>query len=389
MRIGFDATSAARQGGGIGRYARELLRALAAADPVNTYRIFVASSHPIPYPLPPLPARASVFQLPLHDKWLARLWHRARLPIPIELALGPLDLYHSPDFTLPPTLPGTPALLTVHDLSFMRDPDSAAPSLRRYLEAVVPRSVRRATRILADSQATRADLIELYQTPPDKVTVLYSGVAESFHPVADPATLSAVRARYGLGAFPFILSVGTLQPRKNYVRLIQAFGQLAFSVSGLALVMVGGEGWLSDSIFAEVKRLGLEGRVCSPGFVADEDLPALYSAAQVFAYPSLYEGFGLPALEAMACGTPVVTSTTSCLPEVAGGAALLVEPRNVDGLAAALRRLLEDDGLRQALIAKGRARAREFTWAKTAGQLLEMYKFEAGQTSANSRRTAG
>jgi glycosyltransferase involved in cell wall biosynthesis len=379
MRIGFDATAAARQGGGIGRYARELLRALAAADPENTYRIFVASPRPIPFPLPPLPARASLFQLPLHDRWLARLWHRARLPIPIELALGPLDLYHSPDFTLPPTLPGTPALLTVHDLSFVRDPDSAAPSQRRYLEAVVPRSVGRASRILVDSEATRADVIELYRLPPDKVTVLYGGVDESLQPISDPATLSAVRARYGLGHFPFILSVGTLQPRKNYVRLVQAFGQLAPSVPGLLLVIGGGKGWLYDSIFAEVNRLGLEGRVCYPGYVADGDLPALYSAAQVFAYPSLYEGFGLPVLEAMACGTPVVTSTASCLPEVAGGAALLVEPRDVDGLAAALRRPLEDDGLRQSLIAKGRVRARQFTWTKAARQLLEIYQMEAGQ----------
>ncbi|MBI3362361.1 MAG: glycosyltransferase family 4 protein [Chloroflexi bacterium] len=373
MRIGFDATSAARQGGGIGRYVRELLRALAAADETNVYRIFVASPPPLPYPLPPLPARSSVFHLPIHDKWLARVWHRARLPIPIQLALGPLDLYHSPDFTLPPTLPGTPTLLTVHDLSFVRDPDSAAPGLKRYLDAVVPRSVRRATRVLADSEATRADLMELYRTPPEQITVLYSGVDAAFQPIADPAALAAVRARCGLGDSAFILSVGTLQPRKNYVRLIRAFAQSWF-IDHCSLVIVGSRGWLYDSIFAEVTRLGLEGRVLFPGFVADDDLPALYSAARAFAYPSLYEGFGLPVLEAMACGTPVVTSTASCLPEVAGGAALLADPRDVDGLAAALRRVCEDDNLRRTLIAQGRARAREFTWGRAARQLLDIYR---------------
>jgi glycosyltransferase involved in cell wall biosynthesis len=371
MRIGFDATSAVSQGGGIGRYTRELLRALADVDSENDYRVFYAS-RTRPHPLPPLPANFHITPLPFHDIWLARLWHRARVPFPVNWIIGPIDIFHSPDFTLPPTSRRTRTLLTVHDLSFVRDPESAAPGLRRYLEVVVPRSVARADHILADSLATRDDLIELYGTASQKISVLYSGVNDTFQPVRNPAALEAVRARYTLGAAPFILAVSSLQPRKNFVRLIQAFAQLPHPE--LNLVIAGGHGWLYDSIFAEVERLKLNGRVIFPGFVADADLPALYSAARVLAYPSLYEGFGLPMLEAMACGTPVVASTASCLPEVAGDAALLVPPTDVEALAHALNRLLTDENLRAQLIAKGAERVRQFSWGKSARELVEIYR---------------
>lgn len=375
MRLGLDVTAAVAQGAGIGRYTRELLRALATTDPDNHYRLFFAS-RTRPYPLPPLPPNFSVTALPIHDIWLARLWQRARLPLPVETFIGPVDVFHSPDFTLPPVRRGTRTLLTVHDLSFVRDPGSAAPGLLAYLNAVVPRSVARADHVLADSQATKDDLIELYRVPAEKITVLYSGVEAAFRPVTDATQLATVRARYGLGEAPFILAVGTLQPRKNYVRLLQAFAELAFqsSLINLQLVIVGGKGWLYDSIFAEVERLGLRDRVIFPGFVADADLPALYSAARVLAYPSLYEGFGLPMLEAMACGTPVVASTASCLPEVAGDAALLVPPTDVPALAEALGRAVTDEAVRADLIAKGFARARAFTWDRSAGQLLALYR---------------
>ncbi|MDW8325557.1 MAG: glycosyltransferase family 1 protein [Anaerolineales bacterium] len=374
MRLGLDVTAAVAQGAGIGRYTRELLRALAAADPDNHYRLFFAS-RTCPHPLPPLPPNFRVTALPIHDIWLARLWHRARLPLPVETFIGPVDVFHSPDFTLPPVRRGTRTLLTVHDLSFVRDPGSAPPGLLAYLNAVVPRSVARADHVLADSQATKNDLIELYRVPAEKVTVLYSGVEANFRPVTDAAQLAAVRARYGLGEAPFILAVGTLQPRKNYVRLLQAFAAVASQspISDLQLVIAGGKGWLFDSIFAEVERLGLKQRVRFPGFVADGDLPALYSAARVLAYPSLYEGFGLPMLEAMACGTPVVASTASCLPEVAGDAALLVPPTDVPALAEALGRATADEAVRAELIARGFARARAFTWSKSAEQLLALY----------------
>jgi glycosyltransferase involved in cell wall biosynthesis len=374
LRIGFDATPAVRQGGGIGRYTRELLRALGALDTENRYSLFYASPAGAPaHALPPLPRNFRARHLPFDDVWLARVWHRARLPLAVDWLTGPIDLFHSPDFTLPPTRRGTRTILTVHDLSFVRDPGSAMPVLRAYLNQVVPRSVARADLVLADSQATRADLVELYGADPHKIEVLYSGVNEAFQPVRDPVRLEAVRAKYGLGGGPFILAVGTLQPRKNYVRLIQAFATLP-GRGDLRLVIAGGKGWLFDEIFTEVERLGLGGRVIFPGFAADEDLPALYSAASVLAYPSIYEGFGLPILEAFACGTPVVTSTASCLPEVAGEAALMAPPTDVDALRDALRRVLEDADLSLKLVAAGRERAKQFSWQKAAEELLNHYR---------------
>ena len=371
MVIGLDVTAAVTQGGGIGRYVRELLRSLAAHPTTNTYRLFFAARQPA-HPLPALPANFHTHPLPFHDIWLARLWHRLRLPIPVQAITGPLTLFHSPDFTLPPVAGRIPTVLTVHDLSFVRDPTSAAPGLRAYLNTVVPRSVARATHILADSQTTRADLIELYHTPPDKVSVLYPGVEPRFTPVNHALTLTAVRQRYGLGNAPFILAVSTLQPRKNFVRLIQAFDQ-ALRHTSVNLVIAGGKGWLYDDIFTEVAQRDLSERVLFPGFVADTDLPALYSAASVLAYPSLYEGFGLPLLEAMACGTPVLTSTASCLPEVAGEAALQVDPYDIEAIAHGLHSLLHDTALREQLRQRGLTRAAEFTWPAAAQQLTDLY----------------
>jgi len=371
MRIAIDYTAAVRQRGGIGRYTRELVQALAALDQANEYVLLVQDR----------PGRAEApapnFRLRstgLSEPWLTRLWQRLGLPLPVEVFTGPVDIFHSPDFVLPPTRRGTRTLLTVHDLSFIRDPDSAPPALRAYLERVVPRSVARADHILADSAATRHDLITLYDVPGEKVSVVYSGVNAAFRPVRDAARLAEVCARYGLRR-PYILSLGTLQPRKNYIRLIRAFAcaRRSPALRDHQLAIVGGKGWLYEAIFAEVERLGLHDSVLFPGFVADADLPALYSAAALFVYPSLYEGFGLPVLEAMACGTPTVVSNASSLPEVAGDAALLVDPHDEAALAQALEQALSDDGLRARLVAQGFEQARRFTWAAAAGQLLGLY----------------
>jgi glycosyltransferase involved in cell wall biosynthesis len=362
MRIGLEVTAAVRQGAGIGRYVRELLRALAQLDTTNQYRLFYATPNPVPYPLPALPANFSARHLPFHDIWLARLWHRAQVPLPVETFTGPLDLYHAPDFTLPPVR--ARSVLTVHDLSFVRDPDSAAPGLRAYLNKVVPRSVQRADHIIAVSQATKADLIDLCHTPESKITVLYEGVDPIFKPTPDPN----IRTKYQLGSGPYIFSISTIQPRKNYQRLIQALAALPIEYS---LVIAGGPGWLHEPIYAEADNPAVRGRVKFIGFVPDADLPALYTEAAAFAYPSLYEGFGLPLLEAMACGAPTLTSNVSCLPEVAGGAAVLVDPLRVDSIAEGLKQtLVEHDSLRP----KGFARASQFRWDSVARDLLSLYQ---------------
>ncbi|MCR4405362.1 MAG: glycosyltransferase family 4 protein [Anaerolineae bacterium] len=375
MRIGVDYTSAICQGAGIGRLTRCIFHALAEVDQENEYRLFVATGRNHPSTPPPFqPSTPPTFHLktiPLSDRGLNIVWHRLRLPLPVELITGAVDVFHSPDFTLPPVWRAR-TVLTVHDLSFLRVPQCFTNALRRYLEQVVPRSVSRADHVIADSESTKRDLAELLGTPADKVTVIYSGVEPRFRPITDRARLEAVRRRYNLPE-RFILSVGTLQPRKNFGVLIEAFSRLKVGTGSCKLVIVGGKGWLYEDIFARVEGLGLQGEVSFPSFVADEDLPAIYNLAEVFALPSLYEGFGLPPLEAMACGTPVVTSNTSSLPEVVGDAGLMVEPMDVDGLARAMARLLEDGDLRREMAQRGLARAREFTWERAARQLLAVY----------------
>ncbi|RLC86644.1 MAG: glycosyltransferase family 1 protein [Chloroflexi bacterium] len=376
MRIGIDYTAAARQRAGIGRYTRELVGALLALvgqDGIlpHQYIIFAATGGLSieNWRLEIGRDHAQFRTLPISDEWLARLWHRARLPIPVEAITGPLDVFYSPDFVLPPTRRTTRTLLTVHDLSFLRYPEAFVPKLRRYLMRVVPRSVARANLVLADSAHTRSDIVSLLGVPPDKVQVLYSGVHPRFRPQPEPGEAERIRARYGLDERPYVLSVGTVQPRKNYVRLIRAFARLEPNAQ---LVIAGGQGWLYEDIFAEAEKHGNCVRVL--GFVGEADLPALYRNAALFAFPSLYEGFGLPVLEAMACGVPVVCSHTSSLPEVAGDAALLVDPLDTDGLAKAMARVLEDAELRREMIARGLEQAARFTWERAARQLLGTFE---------------
>lgn len=372
VRIGIDYTSAARQRAGIGRYTRELVRALLSLESAHQYTIFAAAGglKDDDWKRGVQRQGAHVHPLPLSDDWLARLWHRLRLPIPVEVVTGPLDVFYSPDFTLPPTMRVTKTLLTVHDLSFVHHPDAFVPSLRHYLERIVPRSIHQADRVLTDSAHTRSDLITLFDVSPEDVTVIYPGVDSRFQPEPEPGERERLRERYGIADEPYILTVGTLQPRKNYVRLIEGFVQFQQDANTRAqLLIAGGRGWLYDEIVAEASR---HDSVRLLGFVEDEDLPALYRGSTVFALTSLYEGFGLPVLEAMACGVPVVCSNTSSLPEVAGKGALLVNPLNPDELTEALARVLADEGLRDRMVGRGLAQATNFTWAESAGQLLRV-----------------
>ena len=390
MRVGIDYTAAVCQRAGIGRYTRELVTALLALESTHQYVIFAATggikrqasnvkhqASNVKRQTSNVKRQASSVKfrtIPISDEWIARLWHRLRLPIPVEIITGPLDVFYSPDFVLPPTRRSTRTLLTIHDLSFLRYPEAFVPKLRRYLERVVPCSIGRADLVLADSAHTRSDIVSLLGVPPDKVQVLYSGVHPRFRPEAEAGERERLQTRYGIGDQPYVLSVGTVQPRKNYVRLIQAFTRLQaykladLQLADLQLVIAGGQGWLCQDIFAEAEKH--DGRVRILGFVDDADLPALYRNAALFAFPSLYEGFGLPVLEAMACGVPVVCSDGSSLPEVAGDAALLVDPLDTGALAEAMAHALEDTGLRQGMIARGRTQAARFTWEQAARQLL-------------------
>jgi glycosyltransferase involved in cell wall biosynthesis len=372
MKIGIDFTSASRERAGIGRYARELIRALSRLDQTNRYVLFVPrDAHPelLYFDWSP---NFTIRRAPLTERYLAALWHRARVPLPIEAFIGAVEVFYSPDFLLPPTF-AAHKLVTVHDLSYVRVPECFPTPLLNYLNRAVPPSLARADVILADAVSTQNDLVDVYRVPREKIRVLYSGVEPRFCPNVSAESRARVHAL--TRNKPYLLSVGTLQPRKNYVRLIQAFANLISnlqsSIPDLQLVITGGRGWMYDEIFEAASRWNVQDRVRFPEFVADEDLPALYVEALLFVYPSLYEGFGLPVAEAMACGTPVVCSNTSSLPEVAGDAALYFDPRNVDDIARALHRGLTDPALGATLRARGLARVKQFTWENAARALRE------------------
>lgn len=383
MRIAIDYTAAAWQGAGIGRYTRELVRALLAEGAPHRYVLFYAAGGLNPRSqyldeLGQLVAQhpqVRAVPIPLAPRRLTQLWQRLRLPVQAELFTGPIDLLHAPDFVLPPTRART--LLTIHDLSFLVHPECAEPSMVRYLGAAVPRALRRAGAVLADSQATRQDLARLLGYDLRRVQVVYPGASPQFRPLPAEAT-EPVRERLGLPA-RFLLFVSTIEPRKNLVRLLEAFARalalspLAGAFADLQLVIAGRRGWLYDDVFATIGRLGLSERVRLLDYVDDKDLPALYNLAWAFTYPSIYEGFGLPALEALACGTPVLTADNSSLPEVVGGHAVLVPASDVTAIAAGLVRVIADAPLRERLRAGGPVYARQFTWQQGARQVLGRY----------------
>lgn len=373
IRIGIDVTSAVAQGAGIGRYTRELVQALVRLDSKPSYCLFSARAPKLTVVADPLPEAPNVEyrETWLSEKWLYRMWYRLHLPISVQRFTGEIDVFHSPDFVLPP-VGDIPSVLTIHDLSFIHYPEAFTPSLLKYLNNVVPSSVARVNHVLADSLATKNDLIDIWQVPNEKVTVVYSGVNSSFRPVTDKERIDHLRKKYELGDNPYILSVGTLQPRKNYEMLMRAFKPVADSYDH-QLIIAGGHGWMYEQIQKEIDQQGLGQRIRLIGFVEDQDLPALYSQASLFVFPSLYEGFGIPVLEAMACGVPAISSDSSSLPEVAGDAGLLISPVNQELWSKSIIQLLNDSARRTKMVAAGYLQARKFSWRKAAEQVLDTY----------------
>src|SRR5690606_29078176 len=249
--------------------------------------------------LPPRHGRFCYSPPRLSEMKHARLWHRLGAPLHVVMWTGPLALYHATDFALPPTLPGTRTVVTIHDLAFERYPAETMPGMLDYLRRVVRRSARRADRIITISEATRRDVIDLYGAAPERVSVAFAGVSPRFCDTPAAARLDDGRREHSLPDAPRVLTVGTMQPRNNPARLVEAFAQVAADYDA-ALVIAGGKGWGYEQVHELIVRLGLGERVHFTGFVDDADLPALYAAATVFAFPSLYEGFGLPVLGALA-----------------------------------------------------------------------------------------
>lgn len=372
MHIGIDAHAIGAQQGGNETYIRNLIRALAALDADNRYTIYLANAQ-----------AAAEWQngfVVQHPNFSVRLLPPptplVRVPVFLtyELRRRPVDVLHV-QYTAPPFCPA-PVVATIHDLAFEHLPETFTRRGSLQLKLTVRRTARRAARIATVSEYSRQDLLRTYRLAPEKVVTTYNGIEPHFTTQPRAADEAAqVRRRFGI-AREFLLAVGSLQPRKNLERLIRTYARLRREQPDFApqLVIVGRKLWLAESIFAEVSRQPWASDVILTGYVSDDDLPALYRTASAFVYPSLFEGFGLPPLEAMACGTPVITSNISSLPEVAGSAALLIDPLNEQELAAALQRILNDQPLRARLRAEGVRQAAKFTWRDAAEKTLQLYR---------------
>jgi glycosyltransferase involved in cell wall biosynthesis len=287
-------------------------------------------------------------------------------------------------YNAPPWLSSSALVISVHDLAYRRYPQYYSLRVRLLLSLLVPLSARRAERVVTLSENSKQDIVRECGVSAEKVIVIPAGAPPEFRVVEDSARLEAVKARYDLHK-SFVLAVGNLEPRKNLVRLVRAYAALRQSGAiSHQLVIVGQAHWQGSVVSREAKELGLAGEVVFTGYVPTDDLVSLYNAATTFVYPSLYEGFGLPILEAMSCGTPVITSNVASMPEVAGEAALLINPRSVEDLAQALGRVLADETLRYELEEKGLHQASQFSWEQTARLTLQAY--EEAWFSYKSRR---
>ncbi|MFL6230420.1 MAG: glycosyltransferase family 4 protein [Pyrinomonadaceae bacterium] len=372
MHIAIDAHSVGTGLAGNETYVTNLVEALAEVDTANRYTLYVTK-------------RTAVERF--HGRWpnfdvRRTLPHTPLLRIPVTLSMElrrrPVDLLHV-QYTAPPFAP-CPVVATIHDLSFEHLPETFKRRSWAQLRLTVRRTARGAAHIVASSDYTRRDIVETYKVAPGRVTSVPLAAAPHFRPIRDARELQRVRDAYGIRG-DYILAVGSIQPRKNLPRLIEAYAGLRRQRSHdklPRLVVVGKRAWLYEETLRAVEASGVREDVIFTGYAPESDLPALYSGALCFAYPSYFEGFGLPPLEAMRCGTPVVAGDRTSLPEVVGDAGLLVNPFDVEEIAAALARLIDDQQLRATLSARGLARAQQFDWRETARLTLEVYRRAIG-----------
>jgi glycosyltransferase involved in cell wall biosynthesis len=318
-------------------------------------------------------ARFRVRRAPFDRRRMDQLWFRACLPVPIELWSGKTDLVYSPDFTAPPAL-RAPTIVTVHDLAFEIVPERAPEALRSFLSAVVPRQIRRSTAIVAVSETTKRDLIDRYGVSAERITVVPNAADERFF---GATALSPEERRSMDLPERFLLTVGTIEPRKNHIALFDALHLLPASVS-IPLVIAGNVGWVADGIVARANALQAAGRVILLGHVDDRLLPRLYSSATAIVYPSWYEGFGLPVLEGLASGVPVIASDVPAHREVAGEQATLVPPGDAAAIAAEIERVLTSETSDPAQIELRRSQARRYSWDGSGQVLAALFREVTG-----------
>lgn len=370
--VTIDLTPTVQGHAGLGRLAGELAIALQSTCPADEQlELFYID----PLRRPP-PASLSVLPthcLPLAAKpWRFRVLLAHFFHISQDKLIGRPDIFVATDHVLP-YLTGSRTVFTLGDVTFISHPHTHSLLNRTYLRLMMPHFVRRAGAVLAISHSTLQEAAALYPILQDKGHVVYPAVGQQFRPVTEPARLEAIRRDYHLPDH-FVLYVGTLEPRKNLPTFFEAFKQAQAIMPEVKLVLAGKKGWLYADIFATVQSLGLTDEIIFTDFVPDDDLPALYTLAQAFVYPSLYEGFGLPVLEAMACGTPVLCSNTSSLPEVAGEAAVLLPPTDVRAWVEAITQIIQNNALQTDLRQRGLRQAARFTWEATARHTRQLYR---------------
>ena len=366
MRIGIDGRLPHYQGGGISKYIILLIRTLAALDESDEFIIFHSrKENESLVPTSSNNFKRANLMTPCHHRF-------ERWALGVELIPHSLRVLHSPDF-IPPQYGANRFIITVHDLNFIYYPDFLTKESRRYYNDQITWAVEKADHILADSYHTRADLTSNLGVDPEKITTIHLAADPIFSTKTSLNEVKATLDRYKLPE-DFLLFVGTLSPRKNLATLLKSFAQLTHEESlDLPLVLIGSRGWLYEKIYDQIDQLGIQHLVRLIDSASDLELVHFYKSASLLALPSYYEGFGLPVLEAMHCGCPVLASDRASLPEVAGDAALLLDPDDVDGWSKAISALLSDSKMRERLIKAGYIQAERFSWEKTAEQTLKVY----------------
>lgn len=371
MKLCLDVSPTAQGHAGLGRYAAEVARGLATHHPALDVTLFYNRNREAKLPdyLSHLPQKTvNVGNKPWRMGVLLSQMGR----LPMDKTFGASHVFHATNHLLA-HFRRAATVYTLHDLIFLHYPEYHLLYNRLYLTFTMPRYLKAADVIITPSECSKRDAIKFYGLPESKIKVIYEAASPIFKPTSDTETLARVRSEYNLPE-QFLLHVGTIEPRKNLTRLLEAFHALLPEYPNLRLVLIGKRGWLHEPFFARLHALGLEEAVIFPGYIAEADLPACYQLATVLVYPSLYEGFGLPPVEAMACGTPVISSNSSTLPEVVGEAGIMVSPTDTAALTEAIRRVLSDSDLHATLRTRGLVQANKFSWRKAVDELVTVYQ---------------
>lgn len=372
MRVLIDCTQITRTKAGVGVYAENMVRELIRLESGISWFLLAQDDDPDF----DLSRHNNVTLLRVNSRIFRRLPFRFLLEqffIPLLALRYRIDVVHSLHYSFPLVPMFAKKVVTIHDMTMFLMPDMHLPSKVRYFQFFIGAAARRADALSFVSHSSQEDFLKLFPQPAPSCSIVPLGKGSQFGPDLDPQRIKEVVRKYGIMQ-PFVLYLGTIEPRKNLVRLTEAFSSLTKTHPSHSLVIAGMKGWMYESLFELVRTLGLETRVVFTGFVSEEDKPYLIRGAEIFAYVSLYEGFGIPVLEALACGTPTLTSNTSSIPEITGDAALLIDPSNTQEIAAGLERLLGDAPLRDQLSVKSISQAARFSWSHTAADTLNVYR---------------